>query len=499
MWIVIRHSSANSLAQAVSTSWSDIGYHGRAHFGAASANAAVQIAAGERTDYSCVQQVYSSLRLGPVTAVAANISMGIIVAGLATGAVAIVSSRDGRLHRIVPYSTPLLFGAPHTPTLEIQTASGSHIPVGDGSSSWLQDVSKVRLSTTRPTNQIPLPATKHVMILPSGYVLVHWARHQDPESIGQSNTGSDILSEDMTASATTTNPGQVASELGLIHINGTVHQHVRLVGTPTAEDVAAEPVPSSPVSTPRGGGVTRGRTRLQAHSFVTLPSVTSFEATPDGTVLIIGTSTGEIALLNGLTLRVLGRIRVHQETSEAIAAAQRAADSALAVATFAAAAAAANAAAAAANEKPKSAPSNSYAPANVSAGLRASFASAFGVRRAISKAASRSSETITDDTGSSENPVKPTLLQSSLGATTGIAAPRPPAPLSESGNGGAIGSGSARSFLHPSVAITSLRFTDDHRTLLVGCGDGRLCVVTDMVIAQRTLTSTLQSGLFGLV
>ena len=50
----------------------------------------------------------------------------------------------------------------------------------------------------------------------------------------------------------------------------------------------------------------------------------------------------------------------------------------------------------------------------------------------------------------------------------------------------------------PATAVTSLLLTDDSRMLLAGCADGRLCVVADPALAQRTLAMQLQQGLFGL-
>jgi hypothetical protein len=49
------------------------------------------------------------------------------------------------------------------------------------------------------------------------------------------------------------------------------------------------------------------------------------------------------------------------------------------------------------------------------------------------------------------------------------------------------------------AAITSLAFSEDDRVLLAGTGDGRLCIITDPGMAQRTLANTLQQGLFSLV
>ena len=50
----------------------------------------------------------------------------------------------------------------------------------------------------------------------------------------------------------------------------------------------------------------------------------------------------------------------------------------------------------------------------------------------------------------------------------------------------------------PATAVTALLLTDDSRMLLAGCADGRLCIVTDPALAQRTLAMQLQQGLFGL-
>lgn len=466
LWLVVRHSANGALAQAASTSWSDLGFHNRAHFGAAASNAAVPVAAGEHTDYSCVQQVCTSLRIGPVTAVAASAQAGIIVAGLATGAVSIVSARDGRIHRVVPYPS-LLAGrldAPAEPPAQLSCEVAS----APTRLSWNEALDAAAAASARPAAQPPLPAAKHVAVLASGHILVHWSRQR--------------------AVATEGTKDMVSSELGLLHVNGTVRRHLRIIAAPGA---ATSPLPSAPASmassqpsSPAGSGSLnsrRFRSRLGSETHLPPPpAVTAVESSPDGSVLVIGSSVGELTFLHGLTLEVLGRVTMHQETVDAAAAAQRAAEAALAVATFAAAAAAASAAAAAADEKP-TAPSTA---ASLSAGLRASFASAFGGRRAASKGTPRDVPDGPDATALIDSTTPVAVSAAAAPALGGTAGGGPGATLATQASLSLSGAGLCAS-LHPSAAVTCLRFTDDHRTLLVGCGDGRLCVVTDSECKAR--------------
>lgn len=496
LWFVVRQSVA--LAQAISSSWSEIGYHNLAHFPGSSSSAAVHIALGEHTDYSCVQQVCTSLRLGAVTSVALSTEMGLVIAGLGNGTIGIISSRDGRIHRLVPYPTPSL----NVPGLAMPKLGYNNC----GLDLWQEAIRAEKAKTARPRCHPALPAVKHVTLLSTGYVFVHWARQLDQNSLCTESVGVDGSLRPLLSQAA------VASELGLLHINGEMQRHLRLATNGTGAASLSAQV-SSHAAPHSAGSPSRTRHSQGFDLSAQVPTtITAVEAAPDGSVVVVGASTGELLFLHGLTLGVLGHVTVHQEVSDAVAAAQRAAESALAMATFAAAAAAATAAAAAANDRQPSLSSASATAsstaANLSAGLRASFASAFGSRKASSKAPpgssiARSDIAMSSNVGGNTGDV---VVPGESGASDGLLHTVAPAlsgttvSLVPAGAGAGItATNRAHVSIHAAAGITCLRFTDDFRSLLVGCGDGRLCVVTDMAVAQRTLASTLQSGLFGLV
>jgi hypothetical protein len=517
LWSVVRHSASNAVADAVATSWSDLGFHNRAHFPASCSNSAVPIAAGDTTDYSCVQQVYCSLQQAPVTAVSASTALGVIVAGLGNGTVAIISARDGRVHRIVPYPLrDVLSSDTAFPAFPIMSRSGEptvkKTSLDPSVAVW---DAALKAELAKPSSKdcsLLLPCVTHLVITAAGYIAVHWHRPQlllpheardDPPLARAGDEEGDLHAL------------HAASELGLLSINGRCCAHVRFIGESGAAEASGSATPASALSRvcsfnavttgtplPASAGAQTASpqaksprdsssSRKMRQTLATLPSITALDATRDGTVVLVGLSTGEVLTLHGLTLELCGRLCLHQETTQAAAAALRSAASAIAVATFAAGAAAANAAAAASNVSSV----NGGGPSTgISAGLnaaRSSFASAFGgLRGATKQLTGQVRGTMKGGEGSAETPSESSMLSAAAGG-----------PASTNQQQSLLGTGvaGASTRLHAAAAVTALRFVDDHRTLLVGCGDGRLCLVTDLAAAQKTLATTLQQGLFSLV
>lgn len=188
--------------------------------------------------------------------------------------------------------------------------------------------------------------------------------------------------------------------------------------------------------------------------------VTALTLTRDGTAVLIGYVDGRLDVANALTLDVASSFTAHIE-AELPPVGGASVDAAIDVASTTV--------------------TSSGAPASaISAGLnvaKSTFSRAFGAAKKTAVAAA----------GVVQQPSTPSPTSTAIPAPTVYAVPViPPSHMSP---GAAV----------PAVAITSIAMAEDETSVVLGTGDGRLCILCDPSVARRTLAMTVQQGLFGLV
>jgi hypothetical protein len=433
------------------------GAHARAHYPDTFSLAAMLVVPGDATDTALVRRGWLTGLAAPVTALAPSACLNIVAAGALDGRVALFSLDNGR-------------------RLRLFTPAGCGVPAALGDPVCAA-----------------LPV-KHLVALQPGYIAAHWY-------------GSRM-------------DGSHASAVGVLHLNG----------------------PATALVTPD-------------------TVVTALASSADGTAVLVGCADGIVQVRHGLTLELGGRLRMHEQLwagqdsaaddaepgraasiqamyqpstapAELLPLPLPSASPSPRVPPVAAppplppnAAAPAVASAVASAATPASAADGAPIPAAASAGAGPSGGSLRDAAKSTLGTAwarlSRGSAAIASAAAAAQAKVQGVIsavneaaAAAAEGSGSGGGGGAPGAgDRDRAASGGAAGgaggvawgsseqppSSTKSPVTQPATAVTALALTDDDRVLLVGCADGRLCVVADPAQAQRTLANSLQQGLFGLV